>query len=134
MRIWYDLCRDLDKACDILAEGNEQAVQIIFEIIHNWHRIDPQLDVGPIRLIIQIDRAELYGDKLVDFYEKVCDKNPLKLVTVLRAIDLGILRPNEPLEALAGERVLNLETCNRMIREFLPKFEILKDQPALRVV
>ncbi|SRR5579885_1648030 len=75
------------------------------------------------RAIQTLDQAGIYGESLACLFTEICQCDPVKLLAVCKAVDLGIL-PIDSLTALrqpAGPR-LDAQAILTSVRERLPNF------------
>lgn len=75
-----------------LGEGNAAALEVLAELVARCREIDPDVD-HPAQIVVQLDRLKLRGHFLVTLYEKVCEKDLVKLMALLAAHRDGKMRP-----------------------------------------
>lgn len=76
-----------------MAEGNPGAVTALMAILRDGNIIDPQAwsGNGGLAAIMSLDEYEIYGGRIWCLYKDVCNKNILKCIAVIRAVQCGII-------------------------------------------
>jgi hypothetical protein len=110
-----------------LAEGNIGAVRALTEIIGVAERVDPDSALGAAGPLFGLDTADIYGSRIWILYKDVCGQRADKVIGLLRAVQLGILRERDLKAALEQPPAINLEvdTIIAQVQERLKGFRLL---------
>lgn len=105
-----------------LSEGNPGAVSVLLELFQHNATIDPDSAFGPISSILHLDTLGIYGSKIWVLFKDCCNSDLVGLVTVLRAVQLGILPTYEIKEALQRCAPLDITSLLTAVQAELPSF------------
>ena len=86
-----------------LVGGNLGATVACCEIIANVEHIDPDSALGPLGPLLQFDTLRIYEERIYMLFNDVCERNIVKVIALLRAVQLSML----------SESVLNHAIDNR---------------------
>lgn len=104
-----------------LAEGNPGAITAMIELIKNSH-IDKDSAWGQFGPLMALDTLEIYGPKIWQLWKDVCKMEPLKVYTVFRAHQYGLITKADVLYAVDNGRIFNFEGLLAKLQEQLPNF------------
>jgi hypothetical protein len=79
------------QASMLVSEGNPGAMTALMALIKESPKIDPQSiwkEWGPF---MSFDSYAIYGSEIHVLYKYICEFNCLKVLTLLRAVQLGLL-------------------------------------------
>src|SRR6185437_8842200 len=107
MRI--QLGMDFAEAVCAMAEGNVGAVSAMIELVKARPIVDPMSGCQGILALCELDDLGFYGPAIWIFFKDICDQDTKKMITLLRADQLGFL----PKDSL---RVEVLNRANGIIR------------------
>ena len=82
-----------------LSEGNPGAVGVLIELSKGDAATDPDSVWGPLSSILSLDTNGIYASGIWILYKDICQQNPLRVRTLLRAVQLGL----EPRSILRGK-------------------------------
>lgn len=93
------------------------------EIIKHGPRIDPDNPEG-FGPILALDSIGIYGPDIWLLWKDVCGENPVKVVGILRAWQLGMVSSEQLKSACSGKPYdpLPVEELIAMVRHRLPNF------------
>lgn len=74
-----------------MAEGNPGAAVALAEIFAATPKIDPQCAFGGLNVILTLDDMGIYGSRIWCLWKDVCGRDPVKVLAMLRARQLGSL-------------------------------------------
>lgn len=81
-----------------LAEGNPGAITAIMKMMERAQSIDPDSAFGSFGPLFSLDRMGIYGSRIWILWKDVCGHDALRVETLFRAAQLGIIRD----EAISG--------------------------------
>lgn len=82
----------LDMAVIKIGGGHAGAATVLGEIVLQCRLIDPNVD-HPFAVLMQLDRLRITGGHLWNLYSAVCDCNLTKMLALLRAVSLHLVKP-----------------------------------------
>lgn len=91
-------------AAMLLCDGNPGAIVALLKLSEESSKIDPQSawkEWGPF---MSLDDYSIYGPDIHVLYKYVCGFSSLKVFTLLRAVQLGLLSEAELLSAIQLEK------------------------------
>ena len=74
-----------------MSAGNPGAINTCCLIINSGAKIDPDSALGGFGNLMDLDMLEIYGEKIYKLWDHVCNRDIVKVITVLRAYQLGQL-------------------------------------------
>lgn len=75
-----------------LSEGHPGALVCLGDaVIRNAARIDPDSALGAFGVLMDLDQMGIYGQQIYDLFVVVCGEDPVNLLALLRANQLGQL-------------------------------------------
>lgn len=104
-----------------ICDQNLRAVRICLEFFSDHSKVDPDASKNPYFIFGGFDRMQIYGDEIVDLFE-ACDNNVGKLIAVMRASQLGMIKKHEIKKAIKEHTKLDIDLLIKQIQERLPKF------------
>ena len=111
-----------------MAEGNPGAVTVIVQLIDD--KSDPDSWAGGIGNLLSLDTHGIYGSNIWVMFKNCCNQNILNVVTVLRAVQLGLYTERELWQCIDTCTPID---CNQLlvkVRKELPRFGNVESQPA----
>lgn len=114
-----------EKAIVELCEGNAGAVVALARIAATSNS-DPANILAPLHPFLMLDKLRIYGWKIHVLFKHICGSNPIKVRTLLNAVQLGYL---------SGD--LLKQACDRedgTAKDLLPPIETLYEQVKERIV
>lgn len=73
-----------------MSDGNPGAVTAIMELLKNNKKIDPVSALGNLGAILSLDTDNIYGADIYVLWNDICDRNTVKMISVIRAAQLGL--------------------------------------------
>ena len=119
---------NLRSALPKLAEGNPGAATALIKLCSVAALIDPDSAFRELGPLIELDSNGIYGPHIWMLWKDICDFDPVKVETLFRASQLGIMRHGllyEHTRGRSGPDVFDFEKLNAQVRERLPKFAAL---------
>lgn len=114
-----------------MSQGNPGAAVALAALYKNSPKIDPQAmeGIGPILLL---DSFGIYGSHIYVLYNDICDRNITKMITVLRACQLGFfsaltLKQACATEDRSGKLMVPISDLYLQVKERLVDFD--RQQP-----
>lgn len=114
-----------------VSEGNLGAATACIELSKCAAAIDPDSAFGLSAPVIAFDAHGIYGSSIWILYKDICHKDPVKVIGLLRAVQLGIISDTVLIAAINWQRQLPPEEIDRLIalvRERLPRFGLDVDE------
>lgn len=113
-----------------IIEGNPGAATAITDCMKVVDEIDPDSIMGPIAIPINLDSFEIYGSHIWILYKDMCGQDAVKMITILRAMQMGItstLTIKKLIEdcgvgSMEARASFNHEDILMKVRECLPNF------------
>ena len=88
-------------ACNKLARGNVAAFDALLDCVAVNAEYDPNAALGSYTMLIHAENYGYHGDKLASLYKSCCD-SPKKMITLFRAMQLGIIQKDFVDTAFSG--------------------------------
>lgn len=76
---------------EAVSEGNLGAVAACTELLEHGEQIDPDATLGGFSFLFLLDTLNIRGVRLCKLWDHVCDRDVVKMMSVLRAYNLGRL-------------------------------------------
>lgn len=95
-----------DTGMDVLvkmSEGNPGALQALMDIMAKHDSIDPQAAMGGLGAVMLLDTWKIYGSGIYILYNDKCGRDVRKMLMLLRAVQMGMLRSGKLQEMAADE-------------------------------
>jgi len=107
-----------------MTEGNPGATKAIGSMIHITSVIDPDCAFGLRGPIIYLDSYGIYGSAIYTLYNDHCNRNPHKMLVLLRAAQMGIFNSNKLYQLSQDqtrENSISTEEWDRIVGELKEK-------------
>lgn len=111
-----------------LAEGNPGALTALMKLSETSEKIDPDSFFGPLSPLLSLDTHGIYGPRIWVLWKDVCGMDPIKVQTLLRAVQLGFMSESE-LKRASDSSAFDFQAINDKVRETLPAFAAIKAEP-----
>lgn len=85
----HSLATTVERIIAAVAEGNIGAIDVLTRMMLQNEKIDPDSVLGPLGGIMFLDTLGIYGSRVWMLYKDVCGESILKMIAVLRAVQLG---------------------------------------------
>lgn len=106
-----------------MVDGNPGATTVCTSIISRGASIDPDGFMGGLGIILWMDTLEIYGSRIWILFKDVCKKDLVKMLGVLRAVQLGFLDITEFNFAIDNRgKGIDVDDLLIQVRERLPRF------------
>lgn len=113
-----------------VADGNPAAIMIMTRILKEAAAIDPQDCLGGLGVIMDLDTYGIYGPRIWMLYSDVCGKDLVKMLAVMRALQLGKLETAALQHAIDNRgKGVDLDAILADVKAYLKEF----DRPLLPV-
>lgn len=119
----------LQHAILAVADGNDDAMQVLFEALRTHEKIDPSGHKGPFSALVAFDQKAVHGVRVFRLYKDVCQSDIVKTMACLRAVGLNILREKDLNAAIDGYKSINADNIVALVRVKLNGFEGAKPTP-----
>jgi hypothetical protein len=117
-----------------LAEGNLGAVSVLLRSLQEGAAIDPDNAFGGGGAAFALDTDDIYGGRIWQLYKDVCGQDLVRMLGVLRAVQLGLLPRARLQAAIDGQRKVapaqhpltagELDALLVQVRDRLPRFGV----------
>lgn len=116
-----------------MSEGNPGAMTALMEILVKGEKIDPDSFMGGLGAVLDLDTNGIYGTDIYVFYSDICDRNVTKMLSVLRACQLGFFSRNVLSDACSrqdysGKKMIPVDELYLKVKERLPNFNSNEDE------
>lgn len=119
-----------DSAMDVIvkmSEGNPGAMTALMEILNKGAEIDPDDFMGGLGAVLSLDSDGIYGTDIYVLWSDICDRNTAKMLSVLRACQLGFFNRQTLIDACnrqdrSGKNMIPVEELYLKVKERLPNF------------
>ena len=104
-----------------MSDGNPGAINAIMELTKINKAVDPLSAFGPVSTLLGLDSAGIYGTFLYVLFNDICERNPVKMIAVMRAVQLGII-PVELVKKASnrqdrkGKEMIDTQYCYDQVR------------------
>lgn len=108
-----------------LSDGNPGAASACVELAKVAAAVDPDSAWEAAGPLIALDTHGIYGSRIWMLYKDVCGQDPVKVIAVLRAVQLGLLPEQKMLSVVDGARgqnELDIDSILASVQERLPRF------------
>jgi len=109
-----------------VAEGNPGAITAILELCKLSPDVDPESWSGNFAPFFSLDTHRIYGGEVWQLYKDAHDCSPLKTLTTLRCIQMGIITEREVRDAMNRQARLDHDALLKQLQEKLPSFAAAK--------
>lgn len=106
-----------------LADGNPGAITAIMKMMESAPSIDPDSAFGPLGPLFSLDSMGIYGSRIWVLWKDVCGGNALRVETLFRAAQLGIISDQQVSNAAStGRAGFDFSDLLLSVQEQLPAF------------
>jgi len=106
-----------------IGEGNPGAIRVCAEAMKRGAAIDPDSALGGLGGIFALDTHKIYGSRVWQLYKDVCGEDLVKMLAVLRAVQLGIIPERDVTRAIDGDRgAISADDLLLLVQAQLPRF------------
>lgn len=111
-----------------MSDGNPGAMSALMEIITKGADVDPNDIMGGLGKVLFLDTIEIYGSDIYILYSDLCNRDIVKTIALLSAVQLGILDKIILKDACSrqdysGIKMINIEEIHAKVCEVLPNFK-----------
>lgn len=111
-----------------MSDGNPGAMTAIMELIKNGAQIDPENALGGLGALVNLDMDNIYGTDIYVLWNDVCDRNNIKMISVIRAAQLGFfshvtLKDACSRQDRSGKDMIPVEELYQKVCDRLPEFD-----------
>ena len=111
-----------------LSQGNPGAITAIVDCMKYNPEIDPDDVFGEFGPIIALDNYKIYGTDIYVLWNDICDRNSAKMITLLRAVQLGelsrtTLQIASRKQDRSGKDMIDFDSIYTKVKEFLTDFD-----------
>ena len=106
-----------------LADGNPGAIKAMLDIFENAEKVDPDAMLGGLGAVLSLDTHQIYGPRIWMLYKDVCDGDVVKVLALLRGVQLGLM-PVSTLNTAIDNRGQGVDVSDVLarVRQRLPAF------------
>lgn len=108
------------------SEGNPGAATVLMTLMENNQRIDPNDAFQRLGPFIGLDNLDCYGSNIWVFFKHLCGGDPVKMLGIMRAIQLGYTSDETVMRAIeaakTGKPDLDIDGLLKQVRQRLPRF------------
>lgn len=124
-----NLDMDVREALTVMAEGNPGAVDILIRLFQAAPAADPRGAMGGFAPILMLDTLGIYGSPIYVLSADVCGRNVVRLMAVLRAVQLGLIPPATVQDAASrqdrsGTNLVPVLDLYKQVRARLSDFDV----------
>ena len=106
-----------------MSEGNPGALAVCMQIINQGEKIDPDGFMAGIGTVLWMDTLEIYGPKIWMLFKDVCGEDLIKMLGVLRAVQLGFVGQEKVKAAINNYgKGIDVDDLLKQVQERLPAF------------
>jgi hypothetical protein len=103
-------------------DGNMGGTRVCCDIIKDAAIIDPD-GLGCLTPFMMMDNLQIYGSKIWMLYKDVCREDLVKMLGMLRCVQMGLLDSATLLTAMENRgRGVDVDALMLKLREKLPRF------------
>jgi len=103
-----------------LSRGNPGAVTVCAKLMSD--RNDPDCFLGPLGNFLSLDTHGIYGSDIWVLFKDVCDQRILGVVTILRAVQLGLCTEREMWQCIDRRWPIDVDGLLLKVQKELPNF------------
>lgn len=104
------------------AEGNPGAITVLSQLFKESPAIDPDAAFEGMSPLFSLDNLDCYGSDIWVLYKDVCGQDIVKMLGVLRAIQLGFVSDGTVKAAMTGGGSVDPAALLEQVKERLPDF------------
>jgi len=109
-----------------LSDGNPGGLNVCMQLLQSKH--DPDSIFGGLGNLLALDTHGIYGSNVWILFKDCCSSSILNVVTVLRAIQLGIVPEKTVWEHIDNFKPINVMDLYLQVTKQLPRFNPSADQ------
>lgn len=106
-----------------MCSGNVGVLSVLLAITSTGAHIDPDAAMGSMNGILLLDALKIYGSRIWQLYNDVCDSDLTHMLACLRAVQMGLISADVLNHAIEnrGEGI-EAEKVLQAVQELLPRF------------
>ncbi|MEO6176803.1 MAG: hypothetical protein ABIP27_16750 [Flavobacterium circumlabens] len=110
-----------------MVDGNFGAMEALMLLLQSDH-VDPDNVLGGIGVILFLDTLQIYGTDIYVLYSDICGKDIVKMIAVLRAVQMGwssapLLKEACSRQDYAGRELIPVDSLYIKVKRELPNFD-----------
>lgn len=117
-----DLTDDAMSAVAKMADGNPGALNVLVLLFTKSEEIDPDAMLGGFGNILSLDTHDIYGARIWQFYKDLCGQDLVKMIGLMRAVQLGFMPESELYAGIDGRATVDIDGYMEAVRARLPRF------------
>lgn len=113
----------------LMSDGNPGAIIALSEIMQANPRVDPDSSLGGWSGMLFLDTLDIYGSDIWLLFKDICGQDPVKVLALLRAVQMGLMDRNELKNGIESARrgpstltAERVEEALAMVKKKLPRF------------
>jgi len=111
-----------------MSDGNPGGLTAMIQLLKETESIDPINALGGVGNILQLDDMGIYGTDIYVLWSDICDRNTARLITVLRATQLGLISRETVINAssrqdYSGKTMIPIEDLYKQVKGELDVFD-----------
>lgn len=109
-----------------MCNGNLGAMHPLMQLLESDH-VDPDNALGGIGVMLFLDSLCIYDTDIYVLYSDICDKDIVKMIAVLRAVQMGLF-PSAVLKDVcsrqdfSGKEIVPVNDLYNKVKEAFPRF------------
>ena len=105
-----------------MVDGNPGAITVLTQLFKETPKIDPDDAFGGLSPILHLDDMGVYGPRIWMLYKDACGQDVKKMITVLRANQLGFISDKMIEFAIDGDVLFDHDDLIAKVQKELPNF------------
>ncbi|MCK9273177.1 hypothetical protein M0P65_06555 [Candidatus Gracilibacteria bacterium] len=123
-----ELMDTMIEAIKKISENNPGALTACMDLLKYGDQIDPDNLLGGFGNLLTLDAMGIYGTDIYVLWSDICDRNVAKMITILRAFQLGFISDEIVVNAshrqdYSGKYMINISELYNKVKETLPNFD-----------
>ena len=98
---------DRQVAVTKMGNGNLGAIHAMLELMSVCEEIDPQANMGNAAPLLSLDKHGIYGTEIYILFNDKCDRDPRRMLILLRAVQLGLMSEKQ-LKEMAEDQMYKI--------------------------
>lgn len=116
-----------------LAESNPGAMTALMSLMQDAERVDPQAMMGGLGVLLSFDSYGIYGTDIYVLWSDICNKDNVKTIAVLRAVQLGFFQQSVLQDAcsrqdFSGRDMVPVDELYEKVYERLEQFNRVEEE------
>ena len=108
-----------------LSEGNPGAISVCVSLLKNMEHVDPDNLFGGLGGLLSLDTHKIYGSRIWMFYKDFCKENIALVITMMRAIQLGLITSSQLDNAIDNYGAgIDMDDIIVKVKKRLPAFNL----------